>query len=339
MKRSILYLAFFFLSLAACKKNDGTLTFLSGTLTIDSTPEVCLYHAPGEVFFFRPGGLQASDGTPVAYYFTDPLSGTKDTIMTAAHPGTAYRYEVPDVLKTLKINCVGFADGSSKYYTTSASCTFTVVDSTLNSGSLRDFPAYPEDVEETFFGTSYATARIGGRCWMRQNLAHVTATSGIPYEASPVMRKVFGGYYTWREAQRACPDGWRLPSEEDWMDLAHAAGVPEPRAFEPFPSGAGALMGQATFNGTRLWDFYREVSITDASHFSALPVGYAVLVEDAAPVFADMHGYAAFWTADEQDGQGVYRYLTGRSDVVHVALASKDGLALSVRCVRDVEMP
>lgn len=28
-----------------------------------------------------------------------------------------------------------------------------------------------------------------------------------------------GGYYTWKEAQKACPNGWRLPTEKEVRDI------------------------------------------------------------------------------------------------------------------------
>jgi len=32
--------------------------------------------------------------------------------------------------------------------------------------------------------------------------------------------KTYGRLYTWEAAQRACPEGWHLPSDEEWYHLA-----------------------------------------------------------------------------------------------------------------------
>ena len=34
------------------------------------------------------------------------------------------------------------------------------------------------------------------------------------------MDMIFGKYYTWTEAQTACPEGWELPSDADFVELA-----------------------------------------------------------------------------------------------------------------------
>ena len=34
-----------------------------------------------------------------------------------------------------------------------------------------------------------------------------------------------GNLYTWEEANTLCPDGWRLPTDEDWKNLERALGM------------------------------------------------------------------------------------------------------------------
>ena len=31
--------------------------------------------------------------------------------------------------------------------------------------------------------------------------------------------KKYGNLYTWEEALEVCPEGWRLPTDEDWQNL------------------------------------------------------------------------------------------------------------------------
>jgi uncharacterized protein (TIGR02145 family) len=91
-------------------------------------------------------------------------------------------------------------------------------------------------------------------------------------------------------------------------------------------------MAKARFNGSLMWDYYREVNITDEA-LGAIPTGYAN-VSDGEYAFAGYLDYAVFWTADEYEGNGVYRYINKQYDNVFVGTASKQTFAASVRCVR-----
>ena len=35
----------------------------------------------------------------------------------------------------------------------------------------------------------------------------------------------YGRLYTWEAAQKACPPGWRLPSDEEWWNMAKLYGM------------------------------------------------------------------------------------------------------------------
>jgi len=47
---------------------------------------------------------------------------------------------------------------------------------------------------------------INGVTWAKKNLGAIDAED-------------YGAYYTWEEAQAACPKGWRLPTEEEFESL------------------------------------------------------------------------------------------------------------------------
>ena len=159
-------------------------------------------------------------------------------------------------------------------------------------------------------------------------------TFGHSYLDCPAMQNILGSYYTWEEAQTACPEGWRLPSEEDWVALLKTCGAPaELESMQDSPSGAGALMVKATFNGTTLWEYFRGVTITGSSHLNVLPAGYATVAEGAYS-FSGFGSYAAFWTSADLEDKGVYRYIYQENDNVYVGLADKNTFAASVRCVR-----
>ena len=166
---------------------------------------------------------------------------------------------------------------------------------------------------------------------MRQNLAWEGA--GAPFKDCEAMTPIFGRYYTWEEAQSACPDGWRLPADEDWAAVAEIYGDTSVPGAD-YEGLAGDMMEDLYFNGTRMWEYWREVDVTNAARLSVMPVGYAS-VEAGSHEFDAVYEYASFWTADETGGFGVCRYIVTGQDIVYYGNMSKTDFACSVRCVSD----
>ena len=110
-------------------------------------------------------------------------------------------------------------------------------------------------------GNEYKWVRIGNLDWMTENLH-----CGTPYyedthnekwdefrslslpEDIPTceqMYKTFGNYYSWQEAMDYAPEGWRLPTDEDWKNLEKALGIKQRDLDkEGWRKGASYLMTQ-----------------------------------------------------------------------------------------------
>ena len=337
--RLVLFICALAFAVQGCKKEDDDIKlYLSGSLELAT--KMPRYVISGQKYDFVPSGLSASDGTHVAYYFTKPITSGKDTIMSKKFPAQKYTYTVPDSLSTWQLTCVGYAEDSQDYYTSSIAQTFVVVDPRLNEGTLKGFRMFPGDETSEIRGDSYYTHAIGNTIWMRQNLAYIEGSEadgwnfGHPYYESDAMRTIFGSFYTWEEARKACPSGWHLPSDQEWVDLLKKGGAPDDlKPLEESPCGAGKLMDWFYFNGEKMWEYYRDVDVTNDLYLSAIPAGYAI-VNDKSYDYKGYGQYAAFWTSDEIEGKGVYRYIYMESDKVFVDRASKTGFAASVRCVR-----
>jgi len=70
----------------------------------------------------------------------------------------------------------------------------------------------------------YTTQKIGDLIWMLDNLQFETDSSWC-MNNDPKNCQKYGRLYTWKAAMQACPDGWRLPTQAEWMDLSlHIAG-------------------------------------------------------------------------------------------------------------------
>lgn len=322
----------------SCKKDkDDTYTeskTIPGTLKI-TVPK---FIGVNESVTIMPEGVK-SDTLDIGYWWTaKPLYDERDTtrwIGAADDVTGAYKFVATDTLCTVTVACNAFSPG---YSTQSVSSYCTIVNPELggsiqNDGIDEDTPVFTDSRD----GRDYRYMTIGNRDWFVRNLAWNGA--GSSFQGCAVMDGIYGRYYTWNEAVSACPDGWRLPSDDDWLDLAASAGYAGMEAGESFIGVAGALMADARFNTEKMWEYWPAVKITNKTGFAAIPAGYGTAGEPSS--FSYDFEYAVFWSSESSesdgDGLGVYRMINvNRPDFIRGGL-NKNSFAASVRCVRDVK--
>lgn len=311
----------FALSLAAivtfgCKKDDDTDTTIKPSL-YGATFTIVPYGAVGESFELSAAGtVYTTDGnqpeeSELEYYWSVNL-GEK----VAGRHYTFTPTETGNYTITLVV-----ASQSAAYYSGSNSRTISIIDPSLGA-SLTETGIDAGDDHINVDGVDYYYKSLAGKDWFRNNLA--APGSGLCYAGAEVTATVFGKYYTWEEASEACPEGWRLPSADEFKALADA-----------YEGKAGALMADAWFNGSRMWAYKPEIGINNTSGFSAIPSGYVTI--SSQPKYTAINEYAAFWTSTssgEDAGMAIYYYLNVNQKEVFSHQAEKKSLALSVRCVR-----
>ena len=321
--RTIAAIALAVIALASCKKEEEEKEYMDGSLQISGS--IPKYVAPGESYTFSLSGITAPDGSTVKYYFKNPFTSVLDTT-------DVYTLVIPDEPGTFSLTCAAFSvESSDKYYPSSGYVSFAVI----TDDSLQGIPDYPEGGSVSIGSRTYPTFMAGEKEWLGANLSYDAGGSiGSPYFDCEAMRKPLGAYYTQEEALKACPDGWHLPSDAEWVELIRLAGGPQDlQPGKDSPNGAGNLMVKCTLNDTNLWEYYRGVNIQNSTHFSAIQAGYASL-SSGSNAYSGFGSYAAFWTADEQDGMGIYRYIYQENDNVYAGLGDKGSFGASVRCVR-----
>jgi uncharacterized protein (TIGR02145 family) len=77
-------------------------------------------------------------------------------------------------------------------------------------------------------GKIYKTITIEGKTWMAENLA-IQKGEFWSQNDDPLYRVQYGYVYTIKSALKLCPEGWHLPSDEDWVLLEIALGGKEGR--------------------------------------------------------------------------------------------------------------
>jgi uncharacterized protein (TIGR02145 family) len=145
----------------------------------------------------------------------------------------------------------------------------------------------------------YATVKIGDQCWMAENLNIGKQITGFNQKNNDVIEKVcydndekncsvYGGLYTWHEmmgwqeqegSQGICPDGWHVPTLDEWRSLHEFLGEKE----------SGQKM-KVTKAHDPAWDGNNE------SGFSALPGGSGY--DD---FFGRKGSWAMFWASTPVD--------------------------------------
>jgi len=162
-------------------------------------------------------------------------------------------------------------------------------------------------------GKKYKTVKFDNQTWMAENL-NFNANGSKCYENQESNCQKYGRLYNWETAKSACPEGWHLPSDEEWGILVDFAGG---------NSEAGTVLKASSG-----WEDNGNGS--DAFGFSALPGGAG----DPGGDFGGVGKGGVWWSATVYGTYAWYRDVR-----YYYAKVGRDKLdrthLFSVRCVQD----
>lgn len=203
---------------------------------------------------------------------------------------------------------LGYTPGDVVYYSCTCGCQTTV---------FTDQPDFSKIYPVQFVtcsdpdGRNYRAIWVSGQWWMAENLAWLPEVDPsfagsdtldhryvYGYEGTDLIEarasdayKEFGVLYNWQAAMKACPEGWHLPSDMDWMILEKTLGM-EDTWLTGWRSS-----GEVDRKLKSLTGWKRDGNGDNSSGFDILPAGCRLANQSG---FAGAEGQTFFWTSTEE---------------------------------------
>ena len=197
----------------------------------------------------------------------------------------------------------------------------------------------------------YKILNIGGQSWMAENMIYEIPGKEITDSLLWYNNKAFDGWcyynndsasfgskygilYQWGAANAVCPEGWHLPSYEEWLTLTDYL---ENNGYGYEGSGDDISKALASSSGWQISIIPGTTGYDRAgnntSGFSALPGGYR------EGSFSGAGFTGCWWTSSVHSLSGLYTshkylHLESETGIVHKSW-SFDQVGFSARCLKD----
>jgi uncharacterized protein (TIGR02145 family) len=235
-------------------------------------------------------------------------------------------------------------------------------------GEQRSFKTNQDTADDTFTdsrdGHVYKTVTIGNQTWMAENLAYLPSVVGpgtgsysnpyyyvYDYNGTDLSAakatnnyNTYGVLYNWPAALTACPAGWHLPSDAEWVQLEtflsnngyRYDGKTGPQSDsetvqDKIAKSLASESGWWSYSGTGTVGSTDYPAYRNKSGFTALPGGSRY----DSGAFGELGGFGYWWSSTKGSSSYAWSrylyYLNSRVDRYH----SPKGFGFSVRCVRE----
>ncbi|HBX52659.1 MAG: hypothetical protein A2275_15300 [Bacteroidetes bacterium RIFOXYA12_FULL_35_11] len=162
---------------------------------------------------------------------------------------------------------------------------------------------------------SYQYQQIGDKVWLKENISLET-TSGSYFYNNDAIYSEYGRLYDFETAKSVCPQGWHIPSEEEWMRTINYLG------------GTTVAGGKMREQGTSHWNV-NPTETDNSSSFTALAGGLKTNTN-----FINIGYEASFWSSTEGASSATYFSIDHIDSDIQKKFTFKS-YGMSVRCVKD----
>lgn len=231
----------------------------------------------------------------------DGTFGEFSAKLTNLTPGTTYFYRV------FATNSSGTAISDVQSCTTSGT--------SISYGTLTD----------SRDGNTYKTVKIGTQEWITKNLEYDIGNGCLAYNNDESNVATYGRLYTWEVAKTSCPNGWHLPSDDEWekLELAIGMSISEIKKEE----------WRGTTEGTKLkathgWN--ENKNGTDDFGFEGLPGGF-----HNSSYFAAIGTGCFWWSATPVLENEAWSRRLGINSTLFGRYSSIKDVEFSIRCIKN----
>jgi len=191
-------------------------------------------------------------------------------------------------------------------------------------------------------GNVYETVLIGEQLWMAENLkvTHYSDGSEIPnitnngdwgslttgaygyYDDDPAHQVTYGNLYNWYtvdDSRGVCPEGWHVPSDNDYTILTDYLG------------GLNVAGGKMKEIGLDHWNSPND-GATNESGFTGLPGGAR---GSSSGSYQNMGNYGSFWSSSEYEGNDAWTRILNYDNSNGSRYIGSERIGFSIRCLGD----
>jgi len=167
-------------------------------------------------------------------------------------------------------------------------------------------------------GHTYRWVMFGKQAWMLGNLDYKTPAGSWVYNNDSTKEAAYGRLYDWTTAQKACPKGWRLPTDQDWNTLITTV-------------GGESVAGRKIQESDSIPPTLRNIKSGDIDNFISLLAG----VRHADGSYTGLGIWGGCWSATPTKNDVGNNYLFTRNGMAVGKSTNDKTSSFSVKCVRN----
>jgi len=182
-------------------------------------------------------------------------------------------------------------------------------------------------------GNLYETVVINDKEWFAQNL-RLNQQNSWCFNDIESNCALYGRLYNWETGVNVCPDGWHLPSDNEWADLESFAGMDLSELYKNGDRRSGNV-------GTKLkakQEWGNVLTGTDVYGLSIKPSGYTD-PRGSSVLYLELGQLGRFWSATQLGGTDFYYRSFSKASSGISRDKGSQLMGFSVRCIKGSGVP